>query len=186
MKATRAKRSSRRAKPLGITSDVDPVLAQAILYVPHGSGWRTYISTSSAELLGPWPWAPLSRTHPCDGVERCLSPTPDVNLEDLEDIGSALIRAFDHTEGLSWFDHEIGMKFGVDVYHHPFNPAMGSMVICAERLKLLILRSEDSDLSKSRAPARLLGMTMSRLVAPIKRPTELTRPCITLSNGSWC
>jgi hypothetical protein len=51
---------------------------------------------------------------------------------------------------LKWFDHEIAAGVGVDVYSQPFDHARKSLVIETDRVKMLILRKEDSQHEKER------------------------------------
>ncbi|MGQ0832491.1 MAG: putative capsular polysaccharide synthesis family protein [Microthrixaceae bacterium] len=82
-------------------------------------------------------------------------------LRDDKDLPERLVR-FAATQGIprsvSWFDAEFALSLGVDVYAHPFDPAVGYGVIEAPTARVLILRQESLDVAP-RAIAEFLGLS---------------------------
>jgi hypothetical protein len=66
----------------------------------------------------------------------------------------------------SWFDRELLLAIGIDVYEHPFDPAVGHTTIESPTARLLVLRHESLDV----APAAL-GQFLG-LPGPVPLPRE--------------
>ena len=63
-----------------------------------------------------------------------------------------------HEVTTNWFDDNIKRFIGLDVYQHPFDPEKGYSIIEHGRFSLLVLRSEESDSTKSDAVKTLLKL----------------------------
>jgi hypothetical protein len=69
---------------------------------------------------------------------------------------------------LGWFDQEIKAQTGIDVYAHPFDHESKRLIIETNNIKMLVLRSEDSQEEKEKSleaflevPKVTLGFTNS-------------------------
>jgi hypothetical protein len=73
----------------------------------------------------------------------------------------ALFERFAIDQGIprttDWFDRELAPTLGIDVYEHPFDPAVGYAVIETPAVRLLVLRQESLD-AAPRALADFLGV----------------------------
>jgi hypothetical protein len=67
--------------------------------------------------------------------------------DDLEKLAEWFVMNFDYSI-LNWFDDEIRARTGVDVYSAKFDMEKRRLLIETSRLKILVLRSEDSQRSK--------------------------------------
>ncbi|MCK0116292.1 MULTISPECIES: putative capsular polysaccharide synthesis family protein [Isoptericola] len=67
---------------------------------------------------------------------------------------SRIWRNVDFRAPLSWFDHEIGSQFGIDVFQGEFD---GSATFTHGRSELIVLRSDLDNASKSNALTSFLG-----------------------------
>ncbi len=87
-----------------------------------------------------------------------------------------LFRGADHGEdefALTWFDREVGLVFGVDVFDRPYpKNGLGSVHSCAAG-ELLVLRTEDLEHSGSQALGRFLG-TRPIGLQHLNRATDLS------------
>ena len=72
-----------------------------------------------------------------------------------------LFRRFATTEGIprtvDWFDRELEPSLGIDVYAHPFDPAVGYGLIETPSVRLLLLRQESLDVAPA-ALGQFLGL----------------------------
>lgn len=59
---------------------------------------------------------------------------------------------------LGWFDSELKVALGIDVFNYPFNRTKGIGRIAAGPFELLLLRTEMSDENKAAAIAEFLGV----------------------------
>jgi hypothetical protein len=64
---------------------------------------------------------------------------------------------------LNWFDTELQIALGIDVFAHPFDKAAGYGRIVAGSFELLLLRTELSDESKAAAVAEFLDLPGLRI-----------------------
>ena len=73
----------------------------------------------------------------------------------------ALFERFAHDQGvprtLDWFDAELQPSLGIDVFDHPFDPAVGYATIETPAVRLLVLRQESLGVAP-RALAQLLDL----------------------------
>ncbi len=58
---------------------------------------------------------------------------------------------------IAWFDRELRVSLGIDVYEYPFDPAIGYATIETPSVRLLILRQESLDVAP-RALGHFLGL----------------------------
>lgn len=71
----------------------------------------------------------------------------------------------------SWFDRELLPSLGIDVYQHPFDPALGCTTIETPAVRLLVLRHESLDVAPA-ALGRFLGQAQD---VPLPRENEGAR-----------
>ena len=72
----------------------------------------------------------------------------DFKIEKLTEI---FMTEYIHDVPLTWFDKEIKLTLGIDVYEHPFPAEKGYSTICKGNFELLILKLEISDKIKQKA-----------------------------------
>jgi len=70
-----------------------------------------------------------------------------------------------------WFDQELAVSFGIDVFDEPFDRDRGYQLLRARRADLLLLRTEDLDRTLPQGVADLLGFEL----APVDRANERER-----------
>jgi hypothetical protein len=55
------------------------------------------------------------------------------------------VERYPHDVGVRWFDREMRQSFGIDVYAHPFDPAVGHVTLRQGRVDVLLFKIELSD-----------------------------------------
>jgi hypothetical protein len=77
---------------------------------------------------------------------------------------AVFVNEYVHGRPLVWFDSELKVTLGVDVYQHAFDPAKGYATIRERNVEVLIIQAELDDTTKARAIAEFLGIAEFQLV----------------------
>jgi hypothetical protein len=82
----------------------------------------------------------------------------------LEKLTDTFINEYRHTVPLTWFDQEMKLTLGIDIFEYPFPKREGHLIIKKGNFELLVLKLETSDLVKEKIIADFLNIPDFHLV----------------------
>ncbi len=77
---------------------------------------------------------------------------------DIDELIGVFLTRYLHSRPLVWFDAELRITLGIDVFQHPFPVDKGYTVISSSAIELLVLKCELDDRAKARAIAQFLDL----------------------------
>jgi len=82
----------------------------------------------------------------------------DLTEADIYDVINTFLHKYNHDVPLNWFDLQVKIPLGIDVYQYPFPHQTGYQVISKDQIRLLIMKCETDDDIKVSAISRFLGI----------------------------
>ena len=83
---------------------------------------------------------------------------------DVEELTRIFLEHYVYSRPLTWFDAELKITLGVDVFQHVFPVDAGSGIIDSGNVSVLILKSELDDVRKAEAISSFLGLDQFEIV----------------------